>query len=292
MSNKVLVATYTHKVKYYCIEDWLKNTKRLMDNFPDSDLLIVDNSDEKNSPAWLRLKMDQVFGKGNQTMLWINTVGKNSRFKQVESQRVLWEYALNNNYEKLFVLESDVFPKDPKTIQKLYSVPKQIVSGVFPLWIDEKTTDNDVLCIMGYGFNADLKRFWYHRFLWERAIKGVGKSSPIKVFACGLGCIMISREVLENIKPEIADEKLAKDLMKLLFKIDSMKTKSNLKKWLQVKVKGLLTSQEMMIKEKIHSDTNFHQSAELFNIPRYVLPEILCEHRRIEWKEIEKTVKR
>jgi hypothetical protein len=289
---KVVVGTYTHKVKYYCIEDWFKNVKRLMDSFPESELVVVDNSDEKNSPAWLRLKMDEVFGKNKQTMLWVDTIGKNSRQKQTTSQEALWDYAIKSKCEKLFILESDVFPKDKYTIKKLYESQKQIVSGVFPLWVDEKDKANDVLCIMGYGLNADLKRFWYHRFLFDRAIQKVGKDSLIKIYACGLGCIMIDREVLENIKPEFASEKLVDELYKILFKVDQMKSKSNLKKWLQIKLKGLITSEEKMIKEKIHPDTNFFLHCELFGVPRYVLPSIECEHRRTEWIEIEKTIKR
>jgi len=288
---KVLIGTYLHKVKYYCIEDWFKNVKKMMEKFPEADLLVVDNSDEKNSPAWLRLKMDSIFGKNKQTMMWIDTIGKNSRFKQTESQKVLWNYALENKYEKLFIIESDVFPKDVNTIKKLYDADKPIVSGVFPLWVDEKDKANDVLCIMGYGLNADLKRFWYHRFLFDRAIEKVGRDSLIKIYACGLGCVMIDREVLENIKPEYATQKVVDDLMKILFKVDKMK-KSNLKKWLQIKLKGLIISEEKMVKEKIHPDTNFFMHCELYNVSRYMLPSIDCDHKRSEWSEIEKIVPR
>jgi hypothetical protein len=103
---------------------------------------------------------------------------------------------------------------------------------------------------------------------------------------------MIDREVLEVIKPEFAQQKLSDELLKILFRIDKMKSKSAVKKWLQTKVKGLLDSNDKMIKEKIHPDTFYHMNCELFGIPRYVLPEIQCEHRRTEWSEIEKTVKR
>ena len=287
---KVVIGTYTHKVKYYCIVDWLKNVKKLMDNFPDCEFVLVDNSDEKNSPAWLRFQMDNIFGKNKQNLLWVDTIGKNSRQKQTTSQEALWDYAIKSKAEKLFILESDVFPTDPFTIKKLYDAQKPIVSGVFPLWSGDKK-ENDVLCIMGYGLNADLKRFWYHRFLFDRAISKVGKDSLIKIYACGLGCIMIDREVLENIKPEFANKKVCNDLMKLLFKVDRM-SKSNLKKWFQIKLKGLIISEEKMLEEKIHPDTNFHLHCELFGVPRYVLPSIECEHRRTEWSEIEKTVKR
>lgn len=290
-TKKVLVGTYLHKVKYYCIEDWFKNVKKMMEKFPDSDLLVVDNSDEKNSPAWLRIKMDEVFGKNKHQLMWIDTIGKNSRFKQTESQTVLWNYALDNKYEKLFILESDVFPTDELTIRKLYDAQKPIVSGVFPLWNGDKP-ENDVLCIMGYGLNADLQRFWYHRFLFDRAIKTVGNKALVKIYACGLGCIMIDKSVLENIKPEFAQKQLVDELWKVIFRIDKMKSKSNIKRWLQVKVKGLIESEEKMLKEKIHPDTNFHMHCELFGVPRYVLPEIQCVHKRTEWSEIEKTVKR
>lgn len=290
--KKVLVGTYLHKVKYYCIEDWLKNVKRLMEKFPDSDLLVVDNSDEKESPSWLRHKMDSVFGKNKHTMLWIDTIGKHSRFKQTESQKVLWDFALKGKYEKLFVLESDVFPRDEFTIQKLYNAQKPIVSGVYPLWTDKKDHSRDVLCLMGFGLNSELKRFWYHRFLFERAIKSIGDKSLIKIYACGLGCVMIDKTVLENIKPEFAEQNVADELLQVLFKIDSMKTKSNIKKWLQVKVKGLLESEEKMVQEKIHSDTNFHLHCELFGVSRYVLPEIQCDHKRSEWSDMEKVVER
>lgn len=290
--NKILVATYTHKVKYYCIEDWLRNTKYLMDNYKNCDLLVVDNSDEKESPAWLRHKMDEVFGKNKQTMLWIDTIKKNSRFKQVESQRALWDFALNNGYDKLFIIESDVFPTDKLAIQKLDAADKPIVSGVYPLYTDPKDSSRDVLCIMGFGLNSEMKRFWYHRFLFDRAIRNVGDKSLIKIYACGLGCIMIKRDVLKTVVPEMADAKLAKELLKVLFKVDAMKTKSNKKKWLQSRIKKFILDEELMVKEKIHPDTTFYMHCELFNVNRYVLPAVQCEHRRQEWSEIEKVVPR
>lgn len=290
--NKILVATYTHKVKYYCIEDWLRNTKYLMDNYKNCDLLVVDNSDEKESPAWLRHKMDEVFGKNKQTMLWIDTIKKNSRFKQVESQRALWDFALNNGYDKLFIIESDVFPTDKLAIQKLDAADKPIVSGVYPLYTDPKDSSRDVLCIMGFGLNSEMKRFWYHRFLFDRAIRNVGDKSLIKIYACGLGCIMIKRDVLETVVPEMADAKLAKELLKVLFKVDAMKSKGNKKRWLQLRLKKFVVDEEKMFEEKIHPDTNFHYNCELFNISRFVLPEVQCEHRRMEWEDMEKMVER
>ena len=290
--NRVLIGSYTHRVKYYCAEDWLKKVRELMQNFPDSEFVLVDNSDDKESPAWLRLKMDEIFGKNQQTMLWINTIGKTSRYKQVESQKVLWDYALDNGYEKLFILESDVFPKDKFAIKKLYDAQKQIVSGVYPLVTNKEDRSKDVLCIMGYGVNGELKRFWYHRFLWDRALKTVGKDKLIKVYACGLGCIMIDRTVLEAIKPEFSQENVLKELRVVLKAARAMKTKSNLKKYLVTKIKGLVKSTGICVVSKIHPDSNFHQACELFGITRHILPEIECEHRRQEWKEIEKVVPR
>ncbi len=289
--SKILIGTYLHKVKYYCIDEWFRNVKKMMDKFPSADLLVVDNSDEKNSPAWLRLKMDSIFGKNKQTMMWINTIGKNSRFKQTESQKLLWGYAIENKYDKLFIIESDVFPKDVDTIKKLDDADKPIVSGVFPLYVD-KDSSKDMLCIMGYGVNADLQKFWYRRDMFDRAIRLVGNKSIIKIYACGLGCIMVKREILELIKPEFAQQQLVDELWKILFKVDRMKSKSAVKKWLQIRLKGIIESEEKMLIEKIHPDTNFFLNCELFSISRYVLPEIQCDHKMTKWEDIEKIVPR
>ena len=292
MTKKVLLATYTHKVKYYCIVDWLKRIQLLMSNFDSVDFLLVDNSDERMSPSWLRLKMDGIFGKNKQELLWDHKmVGKNSRKKQCMSQQIIWDYALKKGYEKLLIIESDVFPKDDFTIQKMYDSQKAIVSGVFPLLNSDKGRKDDILCVMGYMLDSKLQKFWFPRWAFEKAMKKIGMDKPVKIYACGLGCIMIDKQVLERIFPEFASQSLVTGLKKVRKEISKMK-KSNVKTFLKKQVKQIEKIQENWLKKKVHPDSNFHQNCELNGISRFVIPELDCEHRNIKWEDIEKTVKR
>jgi len=290
--KRVLIGSYIHKVKYYCVKDWLNRIKELMDNFPDSDFMIVDNSDENNSPAWLRLVMDEVFGKNEQLLVWDKKlVGKNSREKQRKSQEILWNHALKEGYEKLLVIESDVFPKDDLFIKKLYDSGKLICSGVFPLHNDEKDSSKDVLCVMGYDFDANMKRFWYPRWLFEKALKKIDKSLPVRIYACGLGCCMIDALVLKEIKPEFATHKIVKEL-KNVKSVISNKSASTINTYLLKELKLLINIEDACVKMKIHPDTNFHVHCDLFKYHRYVIPSLDCEHRRSNWEDTEKFVKR
>lgn len=290
--KRVLVGTYVHRVKYYCVGDFFERMKVLMQNFPDCEFMVVDNSDEKNSPAWLRLEMDRIFGKNKHLLVWDkNLVGETTREKQNRSQEILWDYALKNGFEKLMIVESDVFPKDDFTIKKLYDSGKQIVSGVFPLVTNEKDRSKDALCVMGYNYNSEMKRFWWPRWLFDKTVKKVGINLPVRVYACGLGCIMIDRKVLEVIRPEYAKKELVQDLHKVLVEVQLMR-KSAMKNYLEQQVKHIMNIQKDCVKRKIHSDTFFHLAAELFGFNRYVLPEIDCEHRRSDWSEIEKIIPR
>jgi len=179
MKPKVLVGCPTFELYDYCLNKYVEAVKDI--EYENYDVVLVDNS-----------KGDSYFDKIKKRGV---KVLKSPYYDDVEkrivhARNVLRQYALDNDYDYLLCLDQDVIPYSDIIIQ-LMSHNKDVVSGLYfsycisngiktltpMLWKDEG--DNSIVYVNEN--EAFLRPFF-------------------EIIACGLGCVLISREVLQFVK--------------------------------------------------------------------------------------------
>ncbi len=310
----ILVATYIHEYKDYSFNAWTDRMLEIIQNYKSFvnkpvkiDLLVVDNSDgEKyfdSIKKRLRKKLDCI-GIGSD--IWVERVNgfRNTRKKQWASQKLIWEFSLKHHYDYLFLVESDVFPP-AHALQELLKFNKRIISGVYSLknketyeahkkflekekelgkWSDEEI--GDILCIIPYMPKRPIHRKRFNEMVERIERKQYGHC--VRVFACGLGVILIKREVLRKAFPETTDKNFLDWLKKLrqVARGTALERKLNgLENYLINDLNNLIKSHQVILDSKIHPDTNFHVNCERLGIARFVDPYLDCFHWRSNWKD-------
>ena len=188
---KILVGCPTCKDYDYCVEEYLLSLFSL--DYPNYDILIVDNSEDDEYYKKLKEYGIEV-DKGNFYDSAIKRV--------VESRNILREYALNDKYDYFFSLEQDVIPPR-NVINKLLETNKKVVSGLyfgFTNPYEFGDVKKIVLMPVAYKlFNDNEKRSKEQKF---RRLNEMDINPPRKTLIrmSGLGCILISKDVLEKIK--------------------------------------------------------------------------------------------
>lgn len=181
---KILIAAPQSDVKNYCFLDWVLNVKRF--NYPKEkiDIFLADNSStEENSKL-------------------IESLGLNVKYIPKDKKGIIevvanchqacLDYAIENEYDYMLHLETDVFPK-PSIIKDLMSFKKPITCGMYNIldgayrqpMIRMIEAKNDGY-MHAYGINN------------SQGLHVDGKL--IKVYSGGLGCCLIRKEVFKEIK--------------------------------------------------------------------------------------------
>lgn len=180
---KVLIGTPHYEGKNYCLENYVRMVKSL--NYPNYEVLVVDNSkDRKNTKLIKKMGIPAIHVKRK---------NKNSRQVMAESQEVLRNAALKGGFDFFIHLESDITPP-PNFIERLLSHQHEIVSGAYFIRegaeshlmvqsIESQRTGIRETINMDGG--TDNKYF---------------DGQLHEVYACGLGCTLIHRSVLERIE--------------------------------------------------------------------------------------------
>ena len=176
-TNFILVGCPTSEHKAYCLNEYLDGIKSL--TYKNFDLVLVNNSET-----------DEYFNKLKS--LGVNVIkGKyfeSAKDRVINSRNILREYCINNNYEYLLSLEQDVVP--PKdVIEKLLKHNKDIVGGLYFYLGDDNKTLLPMAWVHYRGEYA--KRLMFHE---------IPEYELIEVITCGLGCVLIKKEVLERIE--------------------------------------------------------------------------------------------
>ena len=176
-NQKILIGCPTSQHKEYSIKEYLEGVENL--TYKNFDLVLVDNSEDET--YFNKLKI-----------LGVNVIkGKyfeSAKDRVVHSRNILRKYCLDNNYDYLLSLEQDVVP--PKdAIERLLKHDKDITGGLYFYLGDDKKTLLPMLWVHYQGEYA--KRLMIHE---------VPENELIEAITCGLGCVLIKREVLEKIE--------------------------------------------------------------------------------------------
>ena len=187
---KVLVGCPTSEHKKYAIKRYMMGLKKI--NYPNFDILIVDNSKSNEYLEEIKaLGLPAIKGKYHES----------ARERIIKSRNLLREKALN--YDYFLSLEQDVIPPED-IIQRMLKHNKEIITAIY------------------FGYNIIKGEKKLVPFIWERTGKEKVKYIPaekvmgeklIEVGACGLGCILIHKNVLKDIEFRYEKEKQSFDDM-------------------------------------------------------------------------------
>jgi GT2 family glycosyltransferase len=172
---RVLVGCPTSDHKKYCLKEYLDGINNLTYKY--FDLILVDNS--KKSDYYNKLKECGI-------KVIKDKYEESAKERVINSRNKLREYFLKNDYDYLLSLEQDVVP--PKNvIERLMKHKKEICSG---LYFKEK--GGELIPIMYVHHKDDFAKLL--RF------EEIPENKLVEVITSGLGCVLISRKVMEKVK--------------------------------------------------------------------------------------------
>ena len=182
---KVLVGCPHSDLKNYAIDDYLAMLTGLTYDRKYFDVLIVDNSKENKNTKNIR--------KRGFDCVHVKPKLKSNQAYIAESQEMLRLMALKGNYDYLLFIESDIrVPFD--IVQRLLSHQKQVVSA--PYFINHGHDSH--LMLQQLEDSGDTLR---HTLNMDNGFDILQVDGKLKqVYACGFGCILIHKTVLEKIK--------------------------------------------------------------------------------------------
>lgn len=195
---KMLIASPTYNGMEYCEKRFLGRIKEL--SCRDYDILIVDNSGGNDYFEHLRQDKRLIVMRydGNE---------KDKIKRLIGSRNKILDYAAENNYDCILMMDSDVIP--PKNVvEELMKCKKDIVSGVYFSYFKS----SGILKILPVAFmpiskeefeqirigglpefvksNKDLRR--------HMTKEEIESNSLIKVLFPSAGCMLLTRKVFEN----------------------------------------------------------------------------------------------
>src|SRR3989344_1945373 len=208
MDEKILVGCPVSDYHLYCTEEYLNTLKSL--TYKNYDILLVDNSKEDSFFNYL-------IRKGiNAARISFN---ENPRIRIVNARNLLRQKVLDDNYDFFLSLEQDVIP--PKNIIEMaLSHNKDMLSGVYCGNI--KVGNQIRILPLVYRFPPEFRLNEAKQIIDSSKLKGLRQETgsqylemvkayytieelerekpPTKIHSCGLGCVLIRRNVLEKVK--------------------------------------------------------------------------------------------
>jgi len=186
---KVLAFTVTYSGKDYCLDEFIENIQKF--TYANYEHIVIDNTND-NGEYTQRLK--DKFEPLGMKVYHVNR-GENSREALAKSQNLAREIFLKGDYDYLFSLESDIFPK-PNIIDVLVSHGMDIVGGLYMLGFEHNDTRTP--CITINWFN-EKTRTWGTRLLPPEKFMEYLNQGVKEVAAGGMGATLIYRDVVEKV---------------------------------------------------------------------------------------------
>jgi len=178
---RVLVGTPTSDKKIYCQDDFISNIKSF--SYPHTNLIVDNSVDRKNHKRIMKDGINSIHIKPNNRHIYSILA---------ESHEEIRKYAIRNDFDYLLHLESDVFPPSD-IIQRLLIHDKEIVSAMY---------------MIDFGSESHLMAQEMEDIGSIRETRNLKNGQDLlfvngglqKIFHCGLGCVLIRRDVLEQIQ--------------------------------------------------------------------------------------------
>lgn len=180
---KVLVATPTYEGKDYIFKENFEAIKGF--SYPNYDYVYIDNSKTPNYVRKLRRRGAKAVRVPR---------GRNSRDALVNAQNYARQKCLDEGYDYLLFVESDLVPP-PDTIQRLMSHDKLAVGATYFIGTD------------GISLPCVFFKTWKEEFngygsaiIHPDRVAGFLGTGIRQCYGCGVGCMLIKRSLVEKFR--------------------------------------------------------------------------------------------
>jgi len=195
VTPKILVGCPTSDHKEYCIEPYIHRLVHL--TYPTYDILIVDNSE--NDSYVQRIKETLKKFTKHRNITW--DVVKDDHLPHVKdrivhSRNLIREKALKEGYDYFFSLEQDVIPP-PDVIERLLSHDKKVITGIYfkeAAMLNTTTRRKEIVPLPIIYKDVEHKEELAYIDLDE-----LENNKLLKIVGCGVGCLLIAKDVLKKI---------------------------------------------------------------------------------------------
>jgi hypothetical protein len=183
---KILIGTPTYEGKNYCLSQFIANVKSFTYPSQFVDFVIFDNSKSPDNAKMI----NQKYGV---KCVWKDYSGLSVIEKLALTHEEIRVYAINNDYDFVLHLESDVFPKEDVIEQLLWTrkavvgVPYQLFGGGQRRVVTQGKSDNELA--LGFYHSCLNLSFTQHWF-FDGKVK--------RCTTNGVGCTLIHKEVLKK----------------------------------------------------------------------------------------------
>lgn len=187
--KKVLIGSPTADIKDYCFEKWIKN----VDNFTyeNSEIFLCDNSISREYYMGLQKNYSNLSKKLNLGRVTPSQYNLSYKHLLAKSHDRVRMYALENDFDYLLHLETDIFPPID-VIERLLDAKQKVVGALYHIELGERSS---LMIQKMEDFGNELRETYN---LEETDIEFVDGEVK-KVFSCGLGCVLIHRSILKEI---------------------------------------------------------------------------------------------
>lgn len=190
--KKILIASPTADVKDYCFDKWMDNVSNF--TYENCELFICDNSSTREYYVDIKNRFKDFpipfhVARVNPSQYdRFNLTYKSILAKSHDKCRL---YAIENDFDYLLHLETDIFPP-VDVIERLLDANQKIVGAMYHIEVGERST---LMIQKMEEFGDDLRETYNLNELDLDFVDGDVK----KVFSCGLGCVLIHRSILKQV---------------------------------------------------------------------------------------------
>lgn len=182
---KVLVCAPQHESKAYSFAKWWEMASNL--TYPNYQVVLFDNSP---STSEFPLEMQKLG-------VHVVAVDQNKDglyFTMADSHNACSQYAIENGFDYILHLETDVIPP-LDVIERLMKNRKKVCAGVYDIFYGTK---RKAMIQTGEPFDRTIHHFRNVEFIEDEELQFFDGTCK-QVYHAGLGCILIRRDVLEAI---------------------------------------------------------------------------------------------
>jgi hypothetical protein len=187
---KILVAAPQHISKLYCWNDWATNVENF--TYSNFDVFLSDNSSNKEFKPYVDAR--------GFIYHHVKENPKGKLFTINDSHEACRKYALENGYDALLHLETDVFPPID-VIERLLAHNKGVVAASYDIRTGKNRQAMAQLIEDVNGFTKGLRTTDFvaenEPLFFDGAVK--------QVYHAGLGCILIRKNILEQFEFFVRD---------------------------------------------------------------------------------------
>ena len=184
VNPKVLIAAPIAGTKQYSINLWFEFIAN--QDYKNYDICVCSNGEDMDKLDAM-IKEVKITDIHNQEKKIINLTLPNSQPLSV-IQRITYgrerirRYAVKNNYDYLFFLDTDTIPVVKNTIQELIDKDKDVITGLYCY----KGTQQPIVIDKDTHTNINIKK----------CFNAVKKKELLEVDSFGFGCLMLSKKVI------------------------------------------------------------------------------------------------